>query len=135
MMKLHYYLIVIILFFVAEACDFYDVRLSVKNNSNHAIAFETSLDTNLEYTNYIPFYIREKILPGETSIESNIGSTNEWSRHIQRSKNKKLNVFIINLDTLTKYNDLEFVKSRKMYKRYEFTEEDLDRKNWIIEYP
>ena len=134
-MKLHFYLIVLILFFATGACDFNDIRLSVKNNSNHAIVFVTSLDTNIQYSNNIEYYIDNKILPGEIGNKTQRGSTNAWSLSIRRSKNKKLNVFIISVDTLTKYNNWENIVTRKLYKRYEFTEEDLDRINWIIEYP
>ena len=134
-MKLRFYLIGIILFFAAGACDFNDSRLSIKNNSNHAIVFVTSLDTNMQYSNNIPYYIENKILQGETGTKTQRGSTNAWSLSIRRSNNKKLNIFIVNVDTLIKYNDFGYINTRKLYKRYEFTEEDLDRKNWIIEYP
>jgi hypothetical protein len=83
----------------------------------------------------IPFYIREKILPGETKSKSKPGSTQGWPFLIQRSNNKKLNVFIINIDTLLKYNDWEYIRNHRLYKRYSFTEEELKRINWIIEYP
>jgi hypothetical protein len=136
MMKLHLYLIVIILVFLVGSCDYYDTRLHIKNNSNHSIAFDYSLDTIMEKkANEIPFYVRDKILPGETGMKIMPGSTHGWSFLIQRSNNKKLNIFIINIDTLTKHNDFEYIITRKLYKRYEFTEEDLNRINWTIEYP
>ncbi|HQI60477.1 MAG TPA: hypothetical protein PK352_12090 [Tenuifilaceae bacterium] len=136
-MKLHLFLILIILVSIAGTCDYNDNRLNIKNNSNHAIAFDYSIDTTLEKraNDNIQFYIREKILPGETKSKSKPGSTQGWPFLIQRSNNKKLNVFIINIDTLLKYNDWEYIRNHRLYKRYSFTEEELKRINWIIEYP
>ncbi len=136
-MKLQQFLILLALVSLAGACDFYDDRLNIKNNSNHAIAFDYSLDTTLEKKpmNEIPYFVREKILPGETKSQSIFGSTQGWPFLIQRSNNNKLNVFIISIDTLLKYDDWEYIRTHRLYQRYSFTEEELNRINWIVEYP
>ena len=136
-MKLHQFLILLVLVSFVGACDFYDERLNIKNNSNYAIAFDYSIDTTLEKKQIydIPSYIVEKILPGETKSQSIFGSTQGWPFLIQRSNNNKLNVFIISIDTLLKYDDWEYIRTHRLYQRYSFTEEELDRINWIIEYP
>ena len=46
-MKLHLFLILIVLVSLAGTCDYNDNRLNIKNNSNHAIAFDYSIDTTL----------------------------------------------------------------------------------------
>ena len=136
-MKLHQFLILIVLVSLAGACDFTDNRLNIRNNSNHAIAFDYSVDTTLEKKQIydIPSYIVEKILPGETKSQSIFGSTQGWPFLIQRSNNNKLNVFIISIDTLLKYDDWEYIRTHRLYQRYSFTEEELNRINWIVEYP
>lgn len=80
-MKLHQFLILLVLVSFVGACDFYDERLNIKNNSNYAIAFDYSIDT------------------------------------------------------LLKYDDWEYIRTHRLYQRYSFTEEELNRINWIIEYP
>ena len=136
-MKLHQFLILLVLVSFVGACDFYDERLNIKNNSNYAIAFDYSIDTTLEKKQIydIPSYIVEKILPGETKSQSIFGSTQGWPFLIQRSNNNKLNVFIISIDTLLKYDDWEYIRTHRLYQRYSFTEEELNRTNWIVEYP
>lgn len=51
------------------------------------------------------FNIRDKILPGAIVSKSKPGSIQGWTIVIQNSNNKNLNIFIINVDTLLKYND------------------------------
>ncbi len=137
MKKLHRFLILIVFVSFAGTCDYNDNRLKIRNNSNYAIAFDYSLDTILEQrsNDNIPFYIRDKTLPGETTSINKPGSTRGWPFLIQSSNNKKLNVYIISVDTLLKYNDFEYIRSHRLYKRYSLTEEELNRINWIIEYP
>jgi len=130
--------IVFIAFIVLEfSCDYNDDRLQVKNNSNENIIFDFSDDTLLELKNNedIKFFIREKIVPGETSRQIMQGSVNGWPFLVQRSKNNRLNVFFINMDTLSKYNDWIVILKKKLYNRKEFTLEELEKNEWVIEYP
>lgn len=134
-MKINLILAIVVLVTFAGTCDYNDSRLLIKNNSEHAITFDYSLDTVLEKRSNLDFYIRDKIMPGETVAKTKPGSTNSWPFLIQKSNNKRLNLFIINIDTLTRYNDWEYIRNNRLYKRYELTEEDLNRSNWIVEYP
>lgn len=136
-MRLHIFLIVILLIALAGTCDYSDNRLVIKNNSEVAITFDYSIDTVMEERSNgnIAFFIRDKILPGETSIKTKPGSTNGWSFLIQKSVNNRLNVFIIEVDTLLKYNDWGYIKKNDLFRRYQFSEDELNRKNWVIEYP
>lgn len=122
---------------LAGTCDYSDSRLVIKNNSKHSITFDYSIDTVLEERSNgnIAFFIRDKILPGETSIKTKPGSTKGWPFLIQKSVNKRLNIFIIDVDTLLKYNDWAYIKKNGLYKRYQFSEGELNRKKWVIEYP
>ncbi|KAF5031656.1 hypothetical protein DSECCO2_625520 [anaerobic digester metagenome] len=136
-MKLHLLLISVSLVTIAGTCDYTDSRLKIKNNSKNAIAFDYSIDTVLEERSNenIAFFLRDKILPGETSLKTKPGSTNGWPFLIQKSLNKKLNIFIIEVDTLVKYNDWGYIRKNRLYRRYELTEDELNKKNWIVEYP
>lgn len=135
-MKLKVFLFIISLVMLAGTCDYTDNRLKIRNNSNHAIAFDYSIDTVLEQeSKKIESIISDKIMPGETVSQTMPGSANGWPFLIKRSKNNKLNVFVFEVDTLLKYNDWEYIRTRKLYKRYEYLEEDLNRTNWTVEYP
>jgi hypothetical protein len=48
------------------------------------------------------------------------------------SKNKKLNLFIYNVDTLRKYQFIDTLINRKMYKRLEYSERQLEELKWVI---
>ena len=91
------------------------------------------MDTILDDTeNKIEFFIGDKIPPHVTARKFRPGS---WSQQIRNSRNTKLNLFIIQLDTLLKYRDWEYIRTNRVYKRYEYTEEELNKKGWVIEYP
>ena len=136
-MKLYIFLIVLLMIALAGTCDYSDSRLVIKNNSEHSITFDYSIDTVMEERSNgnIAFFIRDKILAGETSIKTKPGSTKGWPFLIQKSVNKRLNVFIIDVDTLIKYNDWAYIKKNGLYKRYQFSEGELNSKKWVIEYP
>lgn len=119
------------------SCDYTETRLKVKNNTNETIIFDYSSDTILrtDDTNRINTLKWDKIFPGELCVKKKFGDLTAWSGVIYKSKNKKLNVFIINYDTLLKYNDLDYIKNNKLFMRYEYSEEYLNNNNWIITYP
>jgi len=135
-MKIHPFILITSVVMLAGTCDYNDNRLKIKNNSAYDIAFDYSTDTILEqdFTNFNSI-INDKIMPGEVANQLLPGSTNAWPFLIKKSKNNKLNVFIFNNDTLLKYNDREYIRNHKLYKRYSLTEEELNEINWIIEYP
>ena len=119
-----------------QSCDYSDRRLQIKNDSKEVIVAEFSEDTLLkEMSNdNIECLTRDKILPGETLRKTMIGSENGWPFLIQRSKNKRLNVFFIIVDTITKYQDWNHIREGKSYYRKEYTLEELEKTKWIIEY-
>jgi len=143
-MKKNLILKIAIMLNLFTSCENYDDRLKIRNNSEHSICFESSYDTILDTTIMsIDFLLNRKIHSGELSPQMHPGT---WINVIKGSKNKKLNVFIIEYDTLIKYRDatrLEplqqsksmYIHKNKLYQRYEFTEEELNKSNWIIEYP
>jgi len=128
-------LVVLLLLFCT--CDYYDIRLQIKNNSNYSIAYFCSLDTLIEFNGEesIQFLISNQVTPGDFGTRPKPGSTQAWTFFIQNSKNKKLNVFFVRIDTLEKYNDWGIIKKNRLYKKYSFSEEELNRIDWTIGYP
>lgn len=136
-MKKYVFLLFVIFIAPIGSCDYYDNRLQVQNNSNEQITFEFSLDTVLDQgkNEDIKYLIRDGLSPGETKRQTRPGSTNAWPGFIEQSNNKKLNVFFINLDSLSKFNDWNYLREKKAFTRKEYSLEELERINWIIEYP
>ena len=132
------YLFVLIIILTASCVmDSANGRLQVKNNSNYDISVEIHVfDTIIhEMVNHPELYINRKISHGEIRRQIILGRKRDWPQFIERSTNKKLNVFIFATDTIKKYGDFEHIITNRLYERYEFTEEELDKMDWIIEYP
>jgi hypothetical protein len=136
-MKPNLILILAGLLVFAGTCDYNDNRLQVKNNSKEVITVDFSEDIILEnrINDNIKFFIRDKILPGETLRKTMPGSDNGWPFLVQRSVNNRLNVFFINVDTLSKYNDWRLIRERELYIRKEYTIEELEKNNWVVQFP
>jgi len=126
-------LVSIILSLLLMSCDYSDSKLMIKNHSKKTIAIQSNIDTilNSAYLGKVPYYETIKITPNDSAYQFLPGK-DAWKWEARNSKNKKLNIFIFDLDTLRKYNDMEFIRINKKYKRYEFTEEELNKCNWTI---
>ncbi len=121
---------------ILQSCNSKEVSLKLKNNSTYAVAFDSSLDTIPDSVSIdMDIFMRDQILPGKTVTMIKPGDSEGWLSLIQNSSNNKLNVFIMNIDTLKKYNDWTYIRKHKLYKRYEYPEEELNKKGWVIEYP
>jgi hypothetical protein len=117
-------------------CDYNDGRLQVKNSGYIDIAVEFSKDTVPIGNNLVEYFISQAIAPGKTERFLMPGNNIAWSNYIQISKNKKLNVFVYDLDTLKKYQNMDSIRHKKLYiKRIKISEEELNQKNWIVTYP
>ena len=136
MRKYQIFIVLILMVVTLMRCTDKDVSLKLKNNSNYAIAFDSSLDTVMDSVSIdIDILLRDMILPGKTVTMIKPGDSEGWFSLIKNSTNKKLNYFIMNIDTIQKYNDWNYIRKNKLYKRYEYTEEELNKKAWVIEYP
>lgn len=126
------FLAAIVLF--AGTCGYYDNRLQIINDSREVITVDYSEDTILDNRSNenIRYFIRDKVFPGDTIRKIMPGSQHGWQSIIQRSVNGKLNLFFINVDTLLKYNDWEYIKENKLYKRREFSIDELEELNWTL---
>ncbi|WP_320052879.1 hypothetical protein [uncultured Acetobacteroides sp.] len=131
-----YYVIIVLFLFTAVSCDYSDSRLVIKNNSQDTVVFDYALDTVLhERTDReINAILEDTIPPFEERNKSIRGVNDWWGIIIEKSKNKKLNLFILKKEDLSNYIWDEII-NRKLYKRYEFTEDELDEINWIVKYP
>jgi hypothetical protein len=110
--------------------------LYVKNNSPYKIAVRNLPDTITDHSRLtIGYLVSITIKPGAVRNMIMPIRSDAYSWEIKKSVNKKLNLFFFNVDTLLKYNDLNYVYTKKLYTLYSFSEEELDSMNWIVNYP
>ncbi len=137
-MNRYLYVLVIVVLIASCVMDAVNARLQIKNNSNYDISVEINIFDTIIHESIMEnpaYYISDKISHGEIRRQAINGGKHAWSQFIERSTNKKLNVFIFSTDTIEKYGGFEHIIKQKLYKRYEFAEKELDNINWIIEYP
>jgi len=109
-----------------------DKRLETINKTDHEIVVYWDSDTIPEYpsVNETEVYLRCKISRGDTLSQPEDDAN--WPMYVRNSLNKKLNLFVYNVDTLMAYNSIDTLNARKMYKRLEYAEQELDQLNWRV---
>jgi hypothetical protein len=126
---------IILSFIFVTSCDLADNRLQIINNSSSTICYDysTSGDINPD-SNRLFWYLSNQILPSKTQNISLLGSRNMWIKEIENSKTKRLSIFLFNVDTLKKYEDLNFIIKNSLYEKFDYSISDLEKNNWIINY-
>jgi len=126
-------LAVLIVSLVFSGCDYYDYRLKVVNKTDNVIAIETYLDTLPDFPslNHTEYYFRNRLEPKD-SIELVKSGKNGWLFFIEDSRNKKLNLVVYNIDSLRKCASIDTLIRKRRYGCYEFSEKELQEKNWRV---
>lgn len=129
-MKIHQFLLILLL--ASCVYDPGDGRLEIINHTKHDIAVYWHSDTIPEYPsiNETELYLRDKIMVGDKASQP--ADNGNWPKFVQNSLNKKLNLFIYNVDTLKAYHSIDTLNIKKLYKRLEYTIEELDRLDWKV---
>jgi hypothetical protein len=120
------------MFFVCS-CDYYDHRLEIVNKGGSEIVVETYLDEMPDFpsVNKTEFYLSHGVAPDDSVTLTKVGK-NGWPFLIQRSKNKKLNLVIYSIDSLRKYQSIDTLIKKRIYKRSEFSEDELEKMGWSV---
>lgn len=115
------------------SCEYYDNRLQIVNQTGQEIAVETYSDTIPEFPsrNKTPVYWNARILRNDTMKLTEYGK-NGWVFALSKSRNRKLNLIVYNIDSLLKYESIDTLIKKRIYKRYEQSEDELNKNNWII---
>ncbi|MBF9238599.1 hypothetical protein I2I05_14425 [Hymenobacter sp. BT683] len=123
----------VVILLLLTGCDYYDSRLSIINESRSAICVETYKDTIPEdsNTNQPAFYLSHEISPGDTSRQT-IPGKEAWVVEIATSKNRRLNMFVYQSDTVRKYRNMAILKKKRLFQRISLTQEQLERNNWLV---
>jgi len=110
-----------------------DHRLKVVNSTKHELSIDYGVDTVPEYPsiNDTEIYLKHSILMGDTLGVLEY-SRNPWPEFFEISKNKKLNLFIYNVDSLLAYKSIDTLIKRKIYKRLSYSLAEINSLNWIV---
>lgn len=117
--------IIICLTIAHQSCvyDRFDGRLEIVNLSGVSISIDDGQGPTPEYPslNQTEYFLRDTIAVDEKKslIQTNL----DWSKYIKKSKNKRLNLFIYNLDTLKKYDDNQYFDQK-----FKLQENNVNRK-------
>ena len=121
------------LFFAACIYDPGDKRLVIINKSNNNICVSWNKEPFPEYPskNKTEFYFSNIIA---INREVKLPETDaNWPYFVQTSSNKKLNLFVFNVDSLKYYNSIDTLIKRKIYKYFKFSEEELEKQDWKVQ--
>jgi hypothetical protein len=139
MYLLKIYLVVIFLIFFSS-CDYSDNRLHFYNKSPNVVSVATSLYYTDTIGNSIKYYLEDSIEVMQQTVFKKPSGINKdgWSIEIRNSKDKKLKLYVFNLDTLKKYDSVytmtQLVSRKCMDTVFIYSEVQLDSLDWIIEF-
>lgn len=116
-----------------------DFPLYVQNHSTHSIS--VYLNENENHFAIYPDTTISSIQNGIVKIPSGekkavAGGSASWESIFEVSiPNDTLSLFVFHTDTLSKYSWSEIRKDYKVLKRYDLSYNDLERLNWVLNYP
>jgi hypothetical protein len=141
--KISMSIVLAILSLLCASC--YDVEINDKlrlvNLSNDTVSVLYSNIRSGDLTpNHVAFFLDDYNLigPRDTSLISLLGNNNAWHDYIKGGGNKKLFIFVFKIDTLKKYEKVysmnELVEAGKYVKLLQYSERELVRKHWVIDF-
>lgn len=141
MVKLYYICVCLWLF---SSCDGYDTKLIVLNKTDKTLVMDITEDSiyslessmnryNLDLDDCTAFRKRVQIYPEQYSKQYGAFNTT-WEWVIDRSYNKKLNLYVFEWDSLVKYRSLDSLyKVRGCYKKMTVSKAALEHNDWTVE--
>ncbi|TKC09097.1 hypothetical protein [Pedobacter frigoris] len=124
-------IVVLGIFLSSCAYDPGDKRLQITNNTGHQISYEYGADTVPYTNNLIEYYLSTVIYPNESmNIPENDAN---WPAFVSNSRYGKMYLFIYELDSLRKYDSIDTVNKKGIYRRMEYSLDELEKLDWKIE--
>jgi len=126
---------VLLILFLFSSCGMEpegDDRLRIVNHTNYNFSIYYNIDTVPEFpsVNHTYIYLRDSIKINDT-INIQEYNRKPWPWFFETSKNRKLNLFIYNINSLKIYSIDTLIK-RKIYKRLTFSKAQLEKLNWTV---
>lgn len=132
--KMKKVLFLIICLGLTSCMDRFDNRpLTIENKSKNKIYGIIMNENSESYKdlNQMGIIISDSIMPNES--HSKLG-TKLWEDYIGLSKDKKMRLYVVEKDSVNKY-EWKGIHDRNLYnKKYTLDIDDLDSLNWTIEY-
>lgn len=128
----------ILLLVFAYGCEYDDIRLNILNSSTNNLHIAFAIDTELNYPETLTFnepankatYTRDVFV--QTTENISMRGRNYWPDLVERSANAKLHLYVIT-DKVFKANDWETIRTKKLYKRVDYSLPQLKKLNWAID--
>jgi hypothetical protein len=115
------------------SCDPASNKLKIYNGSNSSIYATYTFDSfNPTNDNPIKYFMDNQILPKDTGHLHLLGGDKDWGYFIEKSSNKKINIFIFSIDSIEKYGYNFLANDKNYYKQYSYTQEGLDSIKWVV---
>lgn len=123
--------------FFLLSCEFLDKKLKIFNKINKNIIVETSQHRFFYTENLLEFYVRgfdRDHIIGYNEMDTLSTFSRYWEDEIALSYNKKLNLYVFELDSALKYKGLNEAYQHGAYlKKIELTLKELEARNWVVE--
>ena len=128
-------LLFLIIHAICLSCKTVDSRLEVYNMSSSDIVVIGYEDTipDLKKTFFTTYYLLHIIKAGKRGKLTREEGVKSWPRLIDRSKNNKLNLFVFQVDSIKKYQEIDSLILKRIHTRYEFTKEEVEKNGWKVE--
>ena len=132
------YLGVLLLVFASGCVEHEDIRLNIGNSSENNLHIAFAKDTALNYPETLTFnepadkatYTRNVLF--QTTENISMRGKNYWPDLVQQSENAKLHLYVIT-DHVFRANDWETIRTKKLYKRVDYSLPQLEKLNWVID--
>lgn len=130
-MRIYLILILFLLFGCIEPAG--DDRLRIVNHTNYELAYSYNTDIIPRYPSVIDagIYFDHPVKINDT-VKVFEYDHKPWHWFFEKSKNKKINLFIYNLDSLKVYRNIDTLIKRKIYRKFEYSEQEINKLNWIV---
>jgi len=128
-----FYIVLIIVLFSSCVYDPIDKRLLVVNHQTNDIVIYWNSDTIPEFpsVNHTEVYLTNYGIRSNDSLWVPEDGAN-WPKYLDSAINKRLNLFVYNVDTIKKYNNIDTINIKKRYQRLEYSKQQLEKLNWRI---
>jgi hypothetical protein len=132
-------LLFILVITLVSSCDYYNHKLKLHNKSKEIITVEYADRELPDEMNYVEFYIADYnvIMPDSTKDIVTGGKEDAWHFYIDHSPRKKLFVYVFSVKQISQYRGnvmVDIIRAGKYLKRFEYTEQELISRNWVIDY-
>ena len=125
----------LIIILLLTNCDYSDVRLTFFNHWNRPVSVEYSNDSIPNSMNLVEYYLANSIKPGESKILYKRGTSTAWLDYVKDNKDLQLYLYVYDLDTLSKYHNMDFIRKHKLYiNKIQLTLDELNKSKWKINF-